>query len=205
MTTQLTATDWHSAPPLTGRFVRLEPLSPAHVDGLLAAADEDEVFRWLSVHRPTSRQESADLVTDILDQWDKGQRVPWVQVDLRDGREEVAGSTSYYEINAANRTVAIGHTWLGRRFWRSPLNTEAKLLLLTRAFDELGAVRVVWHTDEFNERSQAAIARLGARREGLLRKHKLRKDGTWRNTVQFAMTDDDWPAVRIRLANRLEK
>lgn len=205
MTTQLTATDWPSAPVLTGQFVRLEPLSPTHADGLLAAADDDEVFRWLSIGRPTSRQESADMVTDMLAQWDTGQRVPWVQVDTRDGRTAIAGSTSYYEINAASRTVAIGFTWLGRRFWRSPLNTESKLLLLTRAFDDLGAVRVVWHTDEFNERSQAAIARLGAQREGLLRKHKLRPNGTWRNTVQFAMTDDDWPAVRTRLANRLQK
>jgi RimJ/RimL family protein N-acetyltransferase len=179
-------------------------MSPAHADGLLAAADDDEVFRWLSIGRPTSRQESADMVNGMLAQWDNGQRVPWVQVDTRDGRAEIAGSTSYYEINATNRTVAIGFTWLGRRFWRSPLNTESKLLLLTRAFDELGAVRVVWHTDEFNERSQAAIARLGAQREGMLRKHKLRPNGTWRNTVQFAMTDDDWPAVRTRLSSRLK-
>ncbi|GAA1711325.1 GNAT family N-acetyltransferase [Fodinicola feengrottensis] len=204
-TEQLTAADWVSAPTLTGQHVRLEALSPAHADGLLAAADHDEVFQWLSVPRPTSRHEMTEQITDILAQWDRGTRVPYVQVDLRDGAEVVAGMTSFYEINATTRTVAIGYTWLGRRFWRTPLNTESKLLMLTRAFDELGAVRVVWHTDEFNARSRAAIARLGAQPEGLLRKHKLRKDGTWRTTAQFAMTDDDWPEVRRRLTDRGEK
>jgi RimJ/RimL family protein N-acetyltransferase len=201
---QLTAKDWLSAPVATGRHLRLEPLSPAHADGLLAAADDDEVFRWLSVPRPTSRQEMAEQITDILAQWDSGTRVPFVQVDVRGGDAVVAGTTSYYEINPSLRTLAIGHTWLGKRFWRTPLNTESKLLMLTRAFDDLGAARVVWHTDEFNERSRAAIARLGAQPEGLLRKHKLRKDGSWRTTAQFAMTDDDWPVVRTRLTNRLK-
>lgn len=204
MTSILTAKDWQSAPVLTGQYVRLEPMSPAHADGLHQAADDDEVFRWLSMQRPTSRQQMADQITEILAQWDAGTRVPFVQVDVRDGGEVVAGMTSFYEINATLRTVAIGHTWLGKRFWRTPLNTESKLLMLTRAFDALGAVRVVWHTDEFNERSRAAITRLGAQSEGLLRKHKLRKDGTWRTTAQFSMTDDDWPVVRTRLTNRLK-
>ena len=107
--------------------------------------------------------------------------------------------TSLYEINPALRTLAIGHTWLGRKWWRTGANTESKLLLLEYAFDILGAARVVWHTDIYNERSQAAIARLGATREGVLRKHRIRRDGSWRDSVQFSMTDDDWPAVRDRL------
>ena len=116
---------------------------------------------------------------------------------------ELIGTTSLYEINPALRTLAIGHTWLGRPWWRTGHNTDSKLVLLTYAFDELGAARVVWHTDIYNERSQAAIARLGATREGVLRKHRIRLDGTWRDTVQYSMTDDDWPAARAHLIARL--
>jgi len=115
----------------------------------------------------------------------------------------VAGMTCFYDVDAELRTVAIGHTWIGRRFWRTGLNTEAKLLLLTRAFDELGCVRVVWHTDIRNDRSQAAITHLGATREGVLRKHRPRDDGSWRDTVTFSMLDDEWPQARDRLTARL--
>ena len=101
------------------------------------------------------------------------------------------------------RALGIGHTWLGQRWWRTGHNTEAKLLLLSHAFETLGAVRVVWHTDIRNTRSQAAIERLGAVREGVLRKHRRRCDGSWRDTVQYAMVDDDWPAARTALAARL--
>ena len=103
------------------------------------------------------------------------------------------------------RCVAIGHTWLGRRWWRTAANTESKLLMLTHAFDVLGAVRVVWHTDIYNERSQAAIERLGATKEGVLRKHRIRRDGSWRDTVQYCMTDDDWSACRDRLRAGLDR
>ncbi len=131
----------------------------------------------------------------------RGERFPYAQFDAATG--EFAGTTSLYDVSPSLRTLAIGHTWLGRRWWRTGHNTESKLLLLTYAFDDLGAVRVVWHTDIYNVRSQDAIARLGATREGVLRKHRLRRDGSWRDTVQYAMTDDDWPAVRDRLTSRL--
>jgi RimJ/RimL family protein N-acetyltransferase len=97
----------------------------------------------------------------------------------------------------------IGHTWLGQRWWRTGHNTEAKLLLLSHAFETLGAVRVVFHTDLRNTRSQGAIERLGAVREGVLRKHRRRWDGSWRDTVQYAMVDDEWPAAKETLATRL--
>src|SRR5262249_55179061 len=105
--------------------------------------------------------------------------------------------------NPPARALAIGHTWLGKPWWRTGHNTESKLLMLGHAFDNLGAVRVVWHTDIYNIRSQAAIERLGAIREGVLRKHRLRFDGSWRDTVQYAMTDEDWPAARAALTARL--
>jgi RimJ/RimL family protein N-acetyltransferase len=118
---------------------------------------------------------------------------------------EVAGTTSLYDVAPATRTLAIGHTWLGARWWRRGHNTESKLLLLRYAFDTLGAARVVWHTDINNVRSQDAIARLGATREGELRKHRIRRDGSWRTTVQYSMTDDDWPEAKNKLETRLSK
>lgn len=189
---------WQQQPTLGGAHVRLEPLAPSHAPGLLAAADDDEVFEHLSIARPRSIDDAHRIVERYLAMplW------AWVQVDLASG--DVAGLTTTYDMDASLRTVAIGHTWLSRRHWRTALNTEAKLLLLRLAFDRLGCVRVVWHTDVRNERSQRALARLGADREGLLRKHKRRRDGSWRDTVQLAMTDDDWPAARSRLEQALD-
>jgi RimJ/RimL family protein N-acetyltransferase len=192
--------DWFAAPVMAGAHVRLEPMAPDHVDGFLAAVDDD-VLRHLSIPPLHTREDVVQWVTRVFSARGDRVLVPWTQVDVRTG--EVAGTTSYYEVSPSTRSVAIGHTWLGQRWWRTGVNTEAKLLLLQRAFDVLGAVRVVWHTDIRNERSQAAIARLGAEREGVLRKHKIRRDGSWRDTVQYAMTDDDWPRVRDRLRARL--
>jgi N-acetyltransferase len=192
--------DYRELPDLVGRHVRLRPLRADDVDGVLAAADDDRVFEWLSVDRPRTREDARDLVGSYLRRTDL---VMWAQVDLATG--ELAGVTTYYDIDPVLRTVAIGYTWIGSRFWRTGLNTESKLLLLRRAFDDLGCVRVVWHTDIRNERSQAAIARLGAHREGVLRKHRIRRDGTWRDTVIFSMTDDDWPAARAALEEKLRR
>lgn len=184
---------WADAVELEGRHVRLEPLRTDHAAGVLAAADDAAVFEHLSTARPTTPAAADGLVAHYL-------RLPasaWAQVDVASG--EVAGMTTYYDIDESLRTLTIGYTWLGRRFWRSAINTEAKLLLLTHAFETLGCVRVVWHTDIRNVRSQAAIARLGAQREGVLRKHKIRRDGTWRDTAQFSMLDDEWPPARAAL------
>jgi RimJ/RimL family protein N-acetyltransferase len=127
--------------------------------------------------------------------------VPFVQRSA--GTGEIIGTTSYYAVDDVNRAVAIGWTTLGRAWWRTGVNTESKLLMLRRAFDDLGAVRVEWHTDLLNERSQRAIERLGAVREGIMRRHKLRANGTWRDTVTYSMTDTEWPNAQIRLANML--
>jgi RimJ/RimL family protein N-acetyltransferase len=197
--------EWYTLPVLTGSLIRLEPLAVEHAAGYLAAAgtraDADEVFRWLSVAAPATVSDAAAQIAAACSARARGERFAYAQIDVRTG--ELAGSTSLYEVFPAVRTLAIGFTWLGKRWWRTGHNTESKLLLLRHAFDVLGCVRVVWHTDIRNERSQAAITRLGATREGVLRKHRLRRDGTWRDTVQYAMTDDDWPTVRDRLAARL--
>jgi N-acetyltransferase len=121
------------------------------------------------------------------------------------GTEEFVGTTSFYEIDPGRRTVAIGHTWLARRCWRTGVNTESKLLMLRHAFETLGAERVVWHTDIRNARSQAAIERLGATREGVLRHHRRRPDGSLRDTVQYSMVSPEWPDARQRLLTALER
>ncbi|MBE1487988.1 bifunctional pyridoxamine 5'-phosphate oxidase family protein/GNAT family N-acetyltransferase [Plantactinospora soyae] len=192
---------WHTPAPMAGAHVRLEPLAESHVEGLWAAGRDPEVWQHLSVARPTDPDELADVVRAALDAGWRGERVPWVQLDA--GTGEVIGTTSYYEVNPQHRAVAIGHTFLGRRWWRTGVNTEAKLLLLTRAFEELGAQRVVWHTDIRNERSQRAIERLGARREAVLRRHRQRPDGSWRDTVQYVMIADEWPEAQLQLRKRL--
>jgi len=196
---------WYAQPMLTGQKIRLEPMAVEHAEGYLAASveDADEVFRWLNVGPPKSADDARDQILLALGARARGERFAYAQLDAATG--EFAGTTSYYEVNPKLRTLGIGHTWLGRRWWRTGHNTESKLLMMSHAFDTLGAARVVWHTDIHNERSQAAIARLGATKEGVLRKHRIRKDGSWRDTVQYAMTDDDWPAARARLAERLAR
>lgn len=192
-------------PVLRGRLMRLEPLTIEHAPGYLAAAgtgeDAHEVFRWLSEPPPKSLDDARAAVAAALAARARGERLAYAQVDAATG--EVAGTSSYYDIGPAVRTIAIGYTWLGKRWWRTGHNTESKLLMLSHAFETLGAARVVWHTDVNNERSQAAIERLGATREGELRKHRIRRDGSWRTTVQYSMTDDDWPAARHYLSQRL--
>lgn len=197
---------WYALPVLTGSLVRLEPLTVEHAAGYLAAVQSDggaaDVYRWLGKGpAPADLEQARMSIVSALAARARGERLPYVQLDAASG--EVIGTTSYYEIAPAARAIAIGHTWLGRRWWRTGHNTDAKLQLLTHAFDVLGAARVIWHTDQLNERSQAAIARLGATLEGVLRKHRIRFDGTWRDSVQYAMTDDDWPQVRARLTERL--
>jgi RimJ/RimL family protein N-acetyltransferase len=198
--------DWYALPVLSGELVRLEPLALEHAAGYLAAAgtgpDADEVFRWMSVAAPQNLRDAQEQIAAALAARERGERCAYAQIDAATG--DFAGTSSYYDIGPAVRTIAIGHTWLGTPWWRTGHNTESKLLMLTHAFDTLGAARVVWHTDIYNTRSQEAIARLGATREGELRKHRIRRDGSWRTTVQYSMTDDDWPLARTFLRERLD-
>jgi RimJ/RimL family protein N-acetyltransferase/nitroimidazol reductase NimA-like FMN-containing flavoprotein (pyridoxamine 5'-phosphate oxidase superfamily) len=194
---------WLEPAVMAGAHVILEPLDLCHAPALFEALDEEEVHRHIPWPRPRSRDEMAGIVTRLLAQAADGARVPWLQRDARTG--EVAGTTSYVPADEADRSVHIGSTLLGRRWWRTGVNTEAKLLLMTRAFEELGAERVEWQTDIRNLRSQAAIERLGATREGVLRRHKRRADGTWRDTVLYGMTVDEWPVVKNTLAARLAR
>jgi nitroimidazol reductase NimA-like FMN-containing flavoprotein (pyridoxamine 5'-phosphate oxidase superfamily)/RimJ/RimL family protein N-acetyltransferase len=192
---------WLDPVPMRGDHVRLEPLDLSHTEGLFAVMADDEVYRWLPRHAPTTVDEMAGQIAEALRSQALGIQVPFVQRSA--GTGQIIGTTSYYAVDDVNRAVAIGWTTLGRAWWRTGVNTESKLLMLRRAFDDLGAVRVEWHTDLLNERSQRAIERLGAVREGIMRRHKLRANGTWRDTVTYSMTDTEWPNAQIRLANML--
>lgn len=192
---------WHEAVVLNGEHVRLEPLSPTHVDGLREVLSDEELWQFLPTPRLTTREEWAAHVDGLMSRRWQGLQVPWAQVDPASGR--VVGLTTYHDIDPVNRSVGIGHTMIGRQWWRTGVNTEAKLLLMARAFDVLGAEKVFWYTDIRNQRSQNAIARLGASRDGLLRAQRLRTDGTWRDTVVFALTADEWPTAAKRLRTRL--
>ena len=189
---------------LQGRHIRLEPLSRAHVPDLFAAAGhDDEVWRWLSVPTPRSEDELRVILDDRLREAESGESVAFAVHDLASGK--AVGWTTYLEIAPGDERLEIGWTWYARAVWRSAVNTEAKLLLLTHAFEDLGMGRVQWKTDHLNTRSQNAIARLGAQREGVLRRHRLRPDGSWRDSVYFSMLADEWPAARARLTDRLAK
>jgi RimJ/RimL family protein N-acetyltransferase len=196
---------WVALEELAGTRVTLVPLAWEHAEGYLAAAgaeaDAREVFAHLALPVPRDLAIARAQIGLALAARARGERFAYAQLDSTSGT--FIGTTSLYDVVPALRTLAIGHTWLGRRWWRTGHNTESKVLLLAHAFDTLGAARVVWHTDIRNERSQAAIERLGATREGVLRKHRIRLDGSWRDTVQYSMTDDDWPAAHRRLTERL--
>jgi nitroimidazol reductase NimA-like FMN-containing flavoprotein (pyridoxamine 5'-phosphate oxidase superfamily)/RimJ/RimL family protein N-acetyltransferase len=191
---------WRRASTLRGRHVVLEPLDHAHTADLFAALDDADVWTHLTSPRPASVAELAAIVATALAD---AERIPFVQRDPATGR--IVGSTSYYAPSQANRSIAIGYSMLGRPWWRTAVNTESKLLLMGHAFDTLGALRVEWHTDVRNERSQRAIERLGARREGILRSHRQRADGSRRDTVLYAMIAEEWPEARERLAARLDR
>ncbi|MEU5128746.1 GNAT family N-acetyltransferase [Streptomyces mobaraensis] len=186
---------------LTGRHVRLEPLDHTHVPDLFRAlGGDDEVWRWTFHLTPRTEDELDSIVEDRLAD---PACVPFAVVHLASGR--TAGITCYFGASGLHEEVEIGGTWYGREYWRTAVNTESKLLLLTHAYEELSMGRVYWKIDHLNERSQAAVRRLGAVHEGTLRRHRQRPDGSWRDSVQFSMLREEWPSVRERLVRRLDR
>ena len=198
---------------LTGRHVRLEPLSSAHVPGLVAAAAEDRSSNgWTSV--PDGPEEAAEYVRSALAEQDGGRVLPFAVV--RTGDDAVVGSTRFLDMEVLGRpdvvlldderppdAVEIGSTWYAASAQRTPLNTEAKLLLLGHAFDVWRVLRVTLKTDARNQRSRAAIERLGASFEGVRRAHTIASDGTVRDSAYFSIVSAEWPAVRNGLRRRL--
>ncbi|RQO63397.1 GNAT family N-acetyltransferase [Paucibacter sp. KBW04] len=185
---------------LHGRHVRLEPLSLAHVDGLTAVGTAPELWAWVPT-QVRNREEMQAYVEAALADQARGLALPFAIIDARSGM--VIGSTRFGSISAKDRRVEIGWTWYAPSHQRSGANTEAKTLLLTHAFETLGALRVEFKTDVLNAKSRAAIARLGAQQEGIFRRHVICSTGRVRDTVYFSIIDSEWPAVKDRLASML--
>jgi RimJ/RimL family protein N-acetyltransferase len=185
---------------LTGRLVRLEPIDERHRDDLLAAAAQDPMtFRYMS----SDLSVGASVWPAYLADAQRPEYVAWATIEAATGR--AVGSSRFGDIAPEHGRVEIGWTWIAPSHQRSATNSEAKLLQLGYAFDELGATRVALKTDGRNLRSQAAIERLGAQREGTLRRHIRLPDGFIRDTVYFSILAEEWPAVKARLEERLSR
>jgi RimJ/RimL family protein N-acetyltransferase len=187
---------------LKGRWLTLEPIDERHAPGIFDAMRDEEVCRYLAWEPPTSMEDTLRLVQEARETMARGQSIVYAQVWNATGR--AIGSTRLLDVRPADRQVEIGATFLAREFWRTPANTESKYLFLQHCFERLGCVRVALKTDARNIRSQEAIARLGAVREGALRRH-MRVKGYQRDTVYFSILDDEWPAVKARLQARLAR
>ncbi|MBI5363646.1 MAG: GNAT family N-acetyltransferase [Planctomycetes bacterium] len=186
---------------LEGASVRLAPLAREHAEELFAAAQDDRVWSYMPRARPKRVEDVLDWIDEALRLAEKGEVVPFAQIERAHGR--AIGSTRYMDLRRAHRGLEIGWTWIAPAFQRTAVNTEAKLLLLAHAFEALGALRVQLKTDARNARSQRAIERLGAVREGVLRQHIVCPDGFVRDSVMFSITRAEWPAVKARLHARL--
>lgn len=188
---------------LTGpQWVTLEPLGDKHIPEIAAAAADGEVGRLWYTSAP-SPESAAQWVRRMTAMQDADEGVTYVVRRRADG--VVVGSSSMFHVDAANRRLEIGHTWYGASARRTGVNTETKLLMLTRAFDDLGCVAVEFRTHFFNQASRAAIERLGAKLDGVLRSHQLLPDGSRRDTVVYSILDIEWPAVRANLTFRLSR
>ena len=187
-------------PTLAGRHVTLEPIEERHAADLFTAMQDEEVCRYLAWPPPVKLGETLALIREAREAMARQQSIVFAQVWNASGR--VIGSTRLLDLRPADRQVEIGSTFLSRAYWRGPANTESKLLFLTYCFERLGCVRVALKTDGRNVRSQEAIARLGAVREGVLRKH-MNVRGYQRDTVYFSILETEWPAVKARLQTRL--
>jgi RimJ/RimL family protein N-acetyltransferase len=185
---------------LEGRLVVLEPLERGHEEPLWEAASDPDVWRFMTTVAGASRQGFRGWVEEALAGAARGERVPFATV-LRDGRP--VGSTSFLTLRPEHRGLEVGHTWLARPAWGTGANAEAKLLLLEHAFGQLGCIRVEFKTDARNERARAALAAIPARFEGIHRKHMLVRGGELRDSAYYAVTDDEWPAVRDALRARV--
>jgi RimJ/RimL family protein N-acetyltransferase len=193
---------WQGAT-LEGRVVRLEPLTPDHMDGLWHASRDPRTWRWLSVLQPQTRDELDAFVAAALAASANGTEIPFATVSREDG--EVVGSTRFLALRPEHLSVEIGWTWLHPSAWGSGINVEAKLLMLGHAFESWRCRRVELKTDALNERSRGAMEAMGATFEGVHRKHMLVRGGENRDSAWYSVTDGDWPGVEEGLRARLER
>lgn len=187
---------------LYGRHVRLEPMHAEHEDALAEAATDGELWKLRVTSVPEPDQTAIYIANALMGQQD-GTMLPFVVREL--ASDEIVGCTRFHDIVTAVDRVEIGYTWYARRVQRSPINTECKLLLLGHAFDTLGCKLVGLRTDHMNFASQRAIERLGAKKDGVIRHHALRRDGSVRDTVMYSISAAEWPDVKAHLAWQLER
>lgn len=195
---------WPGPVTLQGSLVRLEPLSHAHYDGLVAAASDGELWNLWYTAIPSPAQMKAEI-DRRLELRERGSMLPFAVIET--ATNEPAGMTTYMNVDAPNRRLEIGSTWYRRRVQRTGLNTECKLLLLTHAFETLDCIAVEFRTSSFNHRSRAAIERLGAKLDGVLRSHAIvthpaAGPGVLRDTYVYSITAVEWPAVHLHLAEK---
>ena len=188
---------------LEGRIVVLEPLAREHESGLLAAAQDAEIWRWMSYNAVESPETFHGWFEEALRASKAGEEAAFAILSAGSGKP--IGSTRYLTIRPEHRGLEIGWTWLVRSAWGTGANAEAKLLLLEHAFDRLGCIRVEFKTDARNERARAALEAIPARFEGIFRSHMLVRGGERRNSAYYSVTDDDWPVVRTLLERRLSE
>lgn len=185
---------------LEGQHIKLEPLQKSHLAGLAAVGLDPELWRWIPTPVRTIEEMAAYIETALREQ-EQGMSLPFALVERQTGR--AVGSTRYANIERAHHRVEIGWTWVAPEWQRTAINTEAKYLLLKHAFETLGCIRVELKTDSLNERSRAAILRIGAREEGTFRNHMITASGRLRHSVYFSIVDSEWPAVKARLEKML--
>jgi RimJ/RimL family protein N-acetyltransferase len=188
---------------LTGHHVRLEPMTVAHTTALAEIGIGQPFWRFMLYGDIQTEDDMKNWVLDILERATHGTDLPFVAIHLSSGL--IAGATRYLNISPKDHGLEIGGTWYGPEYQRTVVNTECKYLLLEHAFEELKAIRVQFKTDINNERSQRAIERIGAVKEGVLRNHIIRPDGTYRDSVYYSILDTEWPAVRSQLESMLGK
>jgi N-acetyltransferase len=187
---------------LRGRHATVEPLDATHEDALKRAAADGELWKlWYTSVAPPDRM--GEYIAIALDMRERLGAMPFVVRDGKDG--EVVGCTRYFNVDAPNRRLEIGHTWYAKRAQRTAINTECKLMLLAHAFEKLACIAVEFRTHWFNHASREAIARLGAKQDAVLRNHQLMPDGSKRDTVVFSIIDGEWPAVKRHLKFQLER
>ncbi|WP_394616723.1 GNAT family N-acetyltransferase [Lentzea sp. JNUCC 0626] len=183
---------------MKGKHVSLVPLSLEHAPELFEVTRDPDIWTWLLSPQPSSVDDMRAWIETAI-----SSREAFAQIEVSTGR--VVGTTSFYEVSSENRRLVIGYTIVGSAWHGTSISPEAKLLLLSEAFDVRGALRVAWYTDGANVRSQRAIEKLGAQRDGVLRAHVTRPDGTQRDTVVYSMVADEWPAAREALASRASR
>jgi RimJ/RimL family protein N-acetyltransferase len=194
---------WRTPVTLEGNSVRLEPLTEAHISGLVAVGCDDRIWRLMRYGLIRTEEDMRAWVNLLLEWQAAGTDLPFAVIHLASGR--VAGATRYMEIHPENRGLEIGGTWYGLEFQRTAVNTECKYLLLQYAFEVLRAIRVQFKTDVRNEHSRRAIERIGAKREGILRNHMILPDGVIRDSAYYSIIDTEWPGSKKKLEGMLRE